>query len=298
MKSEILKCLGKFPEKTSLKVKEINKIDYGDYTEILLEYNVEIGERVRSYILIPKKEGVKPAIVAIHQHASNWDIGKSEVVGKMDNKMFAYGFDLVKKGYIVIAPDLLCFESRQGNEKFRTDKEMQKMYERFEFCKYILNGSCLQTKYLHDLSTAIDVLCSFEFVDKNNIGVIGHSLGGQEAIWLSWYDERIKCCVSSCGVSCIKDILDYEILHNFALYIPNISNVCDMDEIINEISPRAVLLLSGLKDEYHFPLSGIEKIEIKNKSNLNFKSVKFDDGHKFNIHEKNIAYDFLDKYLK
>ena len=51
------------------------------------------------------------------------------------------------------------------------------------------------------------------------------------------YDERIKCCVSSCGVSCIKDILDYEILHNFALYIPNISNVCDMDEITNEISP-------------------------------------------------------------
>lgn len=133
MKSEILKCLGKFPEKTSLEVKEINKIDYGDYNEILLEYNVEIGERVRSYILIPKKEGIKPAIVAIHQHASNWDIGKSEVVGKMDNKMFAYGLDLVKKGYVVIAPDLLCFESRQGNENLEQIKKCKKCMKDLNF---------------------------------------------------------------------------------------------------------------------------------------------------------------------
>lgn len=298
MRNDILKCLGNFPKKTNLDIEQINNIEYENYNEILIEYNVEIGERVRSYLLVPKNEGIKPAIVAIHQHASNWSIGKSEVVGKTNNDMFSYGLDLVKRGYVVIAPDLLCFESRQGSEKFKKDKEMQKLYERFEFCKYIINGSCLQTKYLHDLSVAIDVVFSLEYVDKNNIGTIVHSLGGQEAIWLSWYDERIKCCVSSCGITCMKDLFDYEVLHNFAFYIPNLNNICDIDEIINEISPRAVLITNGLKDERHCPLSGVERIEKRNKNNSSFKSVRFDDEHKFNDSEKNIAYNFLDRYLK
>lgn len=298
MKSDILKCLGNFPKKTNLNIVQISNIEYKEYNEILIEYNVEIKERVRSYLLVPKKEGIKPAIVAIHQHASDWSIGKSEVIGKTNNEMFSYGLDLVKRGYVVIAPDLLCFESRQGSEKFKKNKEMQRLYERFEFCKYILNGSCLQTKYLHDLSVAIDVLCSLEYVDKNNIGAIGHSLGGQESIWLSWFDERIKCCISSCGISCIKDIEDYEVVQNFAFYVPNLNNICDIDEIINEIAPRAILLTNGLKDERHCPLSGIDRIEEKNKNNINFKLIKFDDDHKFNNSEKIIAYNFLDRYLK
>ena len=298
MKKDVLRTLGQFPKKTDLNMKEISNVEYKEYYEILIEYNVEVGERVKSYLLIPKKDGIKPAVVAIHQHASNWSVGKSEVVGKTDNKMFSYGLDLVKRGYVVIAPDLLCFESRQGSEKFKANKDMQRLYERFEFCKYILNGSCLQTKYLHDLSVAVDVLCSLEYVDKNNIGAIGHSLGGEEAIWLSWFDERIKCCISSCGISCIKDILEQETSQNFAFYIPNLNNICDIDEIINEIAPRAVLITSGLKDERHCPLSGIDRIEEKNKNNINFKSIRFDDDHKFNDSEKEVAYHFLDNYLK
>lgn len=298
MREKILNCLGAFPKKVDLDLISKEEIDCGIYSRKLIEYNVEKNERVQSYLLVPKKLKEKhPAVIAIHQHASQWNLGKSEVVGIDGNPMFAYGEELVKQGYIVIAPDLLCFESRQGSEKFKKDKEMQRLYERFEFCKYILNGSCLQTKYLHDLSVAIDVLCSLEYVDRNNIGTIGHSLGGQESIWLSWFDERIKCCVSSCGITCIKDLLDYEISHNFAFYVPNLNNICDIDEIINEIAPRAVLITNGLKDDRHCPLSGINRIEERNKNNINFKSIKFDDEHKFNDEEKEIAYKWLkDKF--
>ena len=67
---------------------------------------------MKSYLLIPKNmQSKNPAVLAIHQHASQWNIGKSEVVGIAGNPMFAYGLDLVKQGYVVIAPDLLCFES-------------------------------------------------------------------------------------------------------------------------------------------------------------------------------------------
>ena len=79
-----------------------------------------------------------------------------------------------------------------------------------------------------------------------------------------------------------------KILHNFALYVPGLQQYCDMDEIIYEIAPRNILITSGIKDERHFPLEGIEKIETRNKNNENFKSIKFDDGHLFNLSEKEI----------
>ena len=299
MREYILDCLGTFPKKTNLDLKIINTEQFDNYKCQLIEYNVEEHERVQSYLLVPNELKEKnPAILAIHQHAGNWKIGKSEVVGKTNDKMFAYGLDLVGRGYVVIAPDIICFESRMGEKEYKETRDGQKAYERFVFCDYLVNGKTLQGKTLHDLSVALDVLYELDYVDQNNIGVIGHSLGGQESIWIQWFDERIKAGVSSCGVSMIKDIIDNKILHNFYLYIPNMLEKCDIDELIYEITlKRKLLILSGLKDENHFPLSGIKKIEDRVK-NSNFKSIQFNDGHKFNDSEKEEAYKFLDNNLK
>ena len=145
---------------------------------------------------------------------------------------------------------------------------------------------------------AIDVLNSLEYVDHDNIGVIGHSLGGQEAIMTEWYDKRIKVGASSCGLSMMKDIIDNEIIHSFFLYIPNMLKYCDFDEIIKEITiDRKLIMTSGLKDERHCPISGIKTIE-QNNNNPNFRSIIFDGDHSFGDAEKKIVYDFLDKELK
>lgn len=45
----------------------------------------------------------------------------------------------------------------------------------------------------------VDFLSALKFVDANRIGVIGHSLGGHNAIFLAAFDERLKVIVSSCG---------------------------------------------------------------------------------------------------
>ena len=62
------------------------------------------------------------------------------------------------------------------------------------------------------------MLESLSYVDNKRIGAIGHSLGGQEALWLAWYDDRIKVTVSSCGFSQIKNIIRDGINHNYAMY--------------------------------------------------------------------------------
>ena len=163
---------------------------------------------------------------------------------------------------------------------------------------HLLKGSTIQAKTLHDLCCAIDVLFSLEYVDKNNIGVIGHSLGGQEVIYLQWYDKRIKVGVSSCGASQIKSIIDSNLLHSFYLYIPNMLKYCDIDYFINDITyDRKLLILNGKEDQRHCPIDGIKKIEDL-VINDNFKSIIFDGGHEFNDNCKNIAYQYLDNILK
>lgn len=311
-RKEILKCLGDFPEKVELAINELSTEDMGDYVRKLIEYTVEkcnekvrvqnndIIEKVQAYVLIPKKINAKaPGILAIHQHHSNWEIGKSEVVGLTDDNMYSYGLDLVKEGYVVIAPDILCFESRMGNFEYKTDKEKHFFFERFQMIKYLNQGSTLQAKTLTDLSRAIDVLCSFDFVDSNRIGAIGHSLGGQEAIWISWFDERVKVAASSCGTSCIKDFFASGYQNNAWLCIPNLLKYCDTDNIIDAIvKDRKLIMTTGLKDDRHCPLTGIEKIEKTVGNNPNFKLIKFDDEHKFNDTEKRYVYKFIRENLQ
>lgn len=298
MRDNILKCLGIFPEKAELNIKVIETVDKSTYIQKLIEYNVEKNERVKSYLLIPKDIKKAPGILAIHQHHGNWDIGKSEVIGLTSDTMYSYGVDLVKRGYVVIAPDIICFEDRKGKDKFNIDRDSKAMYERFKFCDYLVHGTTLQTKTLHDLSVAVDVLCELEYVDKNRIGVIGHSLGGQEAILMEWFDKRIKVAASSCGLSMMQDIIDNMVMHSFYLYIPNMLKYCDFDEIISEITiDRKLIMSSGLKDERHCPLSGIDKIE-KMNNNDNFKSIRFDGDHQFGDNEKKIIYDYIDDVLK
>ena len=298
MRDKILECLGTFPNKVDLNLVEMESLEKGNYIQKLVEYNVEKDERVKSYLLIPKDIKKAPGIVAVHQHHSNWDIGKSEVVGLTNDSMYSYGVDLVNRGYVVIAPDIICFEDRKDKCIFNTDKNSKAMFERYKFCDYLLHGTTLQTKTLHDLSVAVNVLSSLDYVDKDKLGVIGHSLGGQEAILLEWYDKRITVGASSCGLSMMQDIIDKKIIHSFFLYIPNMLKYCDFDELIKEITiDRKLIMSSGLQDERHCPISGIEKIE-KTNNNSNFKSIKFDGDHQFGDNEKKIIYDFIDDALK
>ena len=298
MRDKILQCLGTFPSKVDLNLVELESAEKDNYVQKLIEYNVGKDERVKSYLLVPKNIIKAPGILAIHQHHSNWDVGKSEVIGLTNDTMYSYGVDLVNRGYVVIAPDIICFEDRKDKTKFNIDKNSKAMFERYKFCDYLLHGTTLQTKTLHDLCVAVDVLFSLEYVDNDKIGAIGHSLGGQEAIWLEWYDKRIKVGASSCGLSMMKDIIENKILHSFYLYIPNMLKYCDFDEIVREITnDRKLIISSGLKDERHCPISGIETIE-RNNNNSNFKSIKFDGDHQFGDNEKKIMYEFIDDVLK
>jgi dienelactone hydrolase len=220
--------------------------------------------------------------------------------------MFHYGVDLCRRGYVVLCPDLLCFEDRRPPEAVRRANPYQDgyAYERFEFTRRILEGACLQTKYLHDLACALDVLGGLPDVDGARLGVIGNSLGGQEALWLMWYDDRVRAAVSSCGFGLIRTILRAGINHNFALYVPDLLNICDLDVLVADLAPRPFMLTAGAEDRL-FPIDGVRAIVeraaaayAEARAPERFRALIFPGGHIFPDDVKAEAYAFLDQWLR
>jgi dienelactone hydrolase len=309
LRANILACLGRFPKRVLADLQVGETEDQGDHTRTLVTYLVEKHERIPAWLLIPKEikpEQGWPAILAIHQHAGQFELGKSEPAGLSGNPQYYYGLEMCLRGYVVLCPDQLCFEARRPAENLREQNKVYEgsRYEEFEFAARIAQGSCLQTKYLHDLACGIDVLSSLPQVNAERIGVIGHSLGGQQTLWLTWYDKRVKAAVSSCGFGLVRDYIDNGILHNRAAYVPGLLQYTDLDGLVKEISPRPFMLTAGKTDPL-FPLDGlINIIEAARKVYAqlgaidHFQSVIFEGGHNLPDEVKVEAYTFLDRWLK
>jgi dienelactone hydrolase len=206
---------------------------------------------------------------------------------------------------VVLCPDHLCFEDRRPPEYVRMEQRALDgaNYERFEFTRHLLHGSSLQTKYLHDLRRAVDLLAGLDDVDAERLGAIGHSLGGQETLWLTWFDERIKAGVSSCGFSLISTILRDGINHNFAMYVPDLLSAGDADVMAAAIAPRAFCLTAGTGDGI-FPLDGVQAIAERAAAAYRqagvperFRAIIFPGGHSFPDEVKAEAYAFLDRWV-
>ena len=71
-----------------------------------------------------------------------------------------------------------------------------------------------------DMQRGLDYLASRPEVNPSSLGCIGHSLGGQQALFLAALDERVRAAVSSCGFASMKTVLRDGINHNFGAYVP------------------------------------------------------------------------------
>ena len=254
--------LGRWPERAPLDARVEERVDLGDVARERVSYNVEPGERVPAYLFVPRdaRPGERRAgVFAHHQHAGQFHLGKSEVAGLAGNPEQAYALELARRGYIVLAPDAICFEERgpyNGSLDTPQEPAAGRDFERFEFTRRVLYGSCLQTKMVWDMQRGLDYLESRPDVDPARLGCIGHSLGGQQALFLAALDERVRVAVSSCGFASMRAVLRDGINHNFGAYVPGWLEHGDVGDLLGEVAPRAFLALNGAADRI-FPVDGL-----------------------------------------
>ena len=305
IKTRFLDNIGRpnFPRKL-YEIETIEATDGESYIRRKLRYWVGEEEEVHAYLLVPHGlSAPAPAILAMHQMNN---CGKDEVAGLHGNMDYAYGHELAERGYAVLAPDYLCMGERvfPGKERF----DAAPFYEKYPDWSMV-------GKDIEDSMSAIDVLCTFDFVDPNKIGAIGHSHGGSNAIFAMALDERIVVGVSNCGMSVISEeekCLEWSTEDGY-IYFPKLrKNLLAGDELpfdINEvaalIAPRPWLNISAYYDktlgnqeflaEVGVQLNQVYKLYGKQN---HFAYFMHGNDHSFPKFARTMAYEWLDRFLK
>jgi dienelactone hydrolase len=220
-----------------LDVKIEEEVDCGDYNRQFLTYASEPGGRVPAYLLVPKRTLTTrekfPAVLALHQtHA----LGQKVVVGLGNSTNDEYGVELVRRGYVVLAPAYPQIANYQP--------ELSALgYE---------SGTM---KAIWDNMRGLDLLESLSFVQRGRFGAIGHSLGGHNSIYTAAFDARIRVVVSSCGFDSYRDYKDGNITGwTSDRYMPKLKQYApdrypfDFHEIIGALAPRPVFVNAPLGD--------------------------------------------------
>lgn len=288
-------CLKTPPIKVELAPKILESVDMGDHTREKIQISVEEGEPpLNLYLLLPKDvQDSTPAVLCIHQHAGEFNLGKSETAGLFGSKLQPTALELVRKGYVTIAPDSRCFEE---SRKY-WDGDSIYGYER------LVKGYTLAGTYVNDQQRVLDYLCSRTEVDADRIACIGHSGGAIQSALLLPLESRIKVAVLSQGASLYEEMLKRGDSFNQAWVLPDFYTKADMDALYSCFAPKPLLLLgreqdgvSNLADQLkieavlnkNYALHGVEE---------KFSYCREPGTHAFSDELRALAYDWIDRWL-
>lgn len=195
---------GAMPARGALEIEEHHRREFATHTEITLSYAGERNERIPAYLLVPRNAPLdkRPGIFAAHQCGLTCDLGKEQVVGKcVDWPDQAYGLELVREGFVVLAPD-----ANKVGERY--DPSLREPWQNApaigvgqEACCTAPGGPWgpIRWKPVFDVMRGIDLLAKHPMVDPKRIGMIGHSMGAETLLWSMPLDSRIQAGVISGG---------------------------------------------------------------------------------------------------
>ena len=252
---------GTIPDRGPLNVQESYRREYATHTEIKLSYDGQPGERIPAYLLLPRLDAARrkqaagsrfPAVFAAHQCAWQCDVGKEQVVGKcVDWPDQAYGLELVREGFVVLAPDANKVGER-SDPTLRQAWQTAATHEKGQgACCTAAGGSWgpIRWKPVFDVMRGIDLLCHHELVDAGRIGMIGHSLGADTTIWAMPFEQRIAAAAVSGGGLMIYNWLPYGLPY---------------EDVLKLIAPRPYMEVTGAWDGANWP--GCEKPKTVNEA--------------------------------
>jgi dienelactone hydrolase len=218
------------------------------YVEQIVTYTGDEGE-VPALLLVPEHP-CGTGVLALHQHNSQWHLGKSEVAGLAGERLQAFGPALARAGIVVLAPDAVGFEDRRNTGPGIDEREDDWLQYFNEMAYRLVSGRLLATTVLGDGAYGLSALIGDERVENSRVGVIGHSHGGNVTIMLAALDERVRfACASGSACTYRQRMLDRTGIE-FAHVIPGILELTDIGQLVELIAPRPLLLLSATEDRY------------------------------------------------
>ena len=287
----------------SPEVREVGVEDLESYTRRHIMIRTEPDDWIPAYLLVPKKFPAThvPAMICLHQTVAQ---GKEEACGMKGDPEMAFAVELVQRGYVCIAPDVIGFGERipSGKEPYSNSLVFYRKHPGWSF----------MGKMIWDVGRVIDYLETLPFVDPKRIGSIGHSHGAYGTLFATAFEPRIAAAVASCGFTTFRADPNPErwshftaLIPQLGFYLPDVASIpFDWQHVLALAAPRKLFVWYTTKDSI-FPrtenLGGLLK-EVQSVYRLsgheNALTWQSSDGpHKFPEAQREAAYRWLDKNL-
>lgn len=300
-----LDYIGGLPPRVPTKLRVISETVEVDHFRQKIVYATVHGDEVPAYLLIPiaarETKTRCPAVIALHPTNAT---GKDSIATPQGRANRMYGLELVRRGYVVLAPDALTSGERiyPGLKHFR-DAPFYEQHPRWTTVG----------KNLTDHMQGVDLLAAHELVDPDRIGAIGHSFGAYNAYFLAGADERIKAVVASCGFLPFagNKTPGHWGVRDWYTHLPRVSDDLkagrvpfEFHEIVALAAPTPMFFYNAQSDNIvpHWRSVGecmvdLRKLYVWMKAEERFESVMGAGTHDFPEPVRKMSYDFLERWL-
>ncbi|HUQ66284.1 MAG TPA: acetylxylan esterase [Flavitalea sp.] len=250
-----------------LNLKETGVIIQKGFTIHKIIFQTRPGVYATASLYVPDGNGPFPGVINMNGH---WP------EARMSESVQSVSITLARNGYVCLAID--AFGAGERASVHGTYE-----YHGGNLGASLMNvGESLLGFQVSDNMRGIDLLVSLPYVDRVNIGATGASGGGNQTMWLTAIDERIKASMPVVSIG------------NFEVYVMNDNCICELpidaltfteeSGILGLIAPRAIKICNHKKDDIpaFFPPQMLRTYN-------NVRPL-----YKLLGHEENIAYQLFD----
>lgn len=214
-----------------LDLHETGRINRNGYSIRRITFRTRPGVLTTACLYVPEGKGPFPGVVSLHGH---WHGGHAA------DLVQSVGHTLALNGYVCLSPDAW------GAAERSTDHENYEYHGSNLGASLMDVGETLLGMQLTDNIRAVDLLASLPYVDPARLGATGASGGGNQTMWLTAIDERIKACVPVVSVG------------TFEAYVMNSNCVCELlpdgltfteeSGVLGLVAPRAMKICNALQE--------------------------------------------------
>jgi len=264
----------------------------------------EVDDPITAWLLRPEIpiSDPTPVMIVLHQTQAP---GKDEACGLTGDPEMAFAVELVRRGYICVAPDVIGFGGRtpDGAEPYYGAHDFYRRHPHWSFFG----------KMNWDLSRVVDYIERLDGADAKHIGVIGHSHGAYGALMGAAFEPRIGAVIAGCGFTTLRADPNPErwshltaLLPRLGFYRDEISGApFDWHEVLACIAPRPLFNWATLEDSI-FPNTAnftevyeqVREVYALYNAESHFEGRLAPGSHAFPKEAREEAYTWLDRQFE
>ncbi|MEO8766086.1 MAG: acetylxylan esterase [Ginsengibacter sp.] len=245
LKNRIIKKTGALlNQKLPLNLQETGNVQMPGYSIKNIAFQTRPGIYATANLYIPEGTGKFPGVIVMMGHSTT---------GRLYDKYQSVGITLALHGYVG-----LCIDPWGSGERTTIHGVFEDHGDENNLGFALMDiGESLMGMQVTDNTRGVDLLDSLPYVDHNNIGATGSSGGGNQTIWLTAMDDRIKAAVPVVsagtyesfvmGSPCICEVLTDALTFTeesgvLALIAPRSIKMCNHEKDANAaFNPREML---------------------------------------------------------